>query len=155
MARNNVIGRNNTLPWHLSADLKRFKRITMDKPMVMGRKTWESLPGLLPGRRHIVVTRNRAYLADGAEIAHSLESAIEVAGDVAEVMVVGGAHLYQQALPLADRLYLTLIDADIEGDAFFPSLDETDWQEVSSEAHDPDEKNRFRYRFVTLERKQP
>ncbi len=152
MANNHVIGRDNTLPWRLSADLKRFKQITMGKPMLMGRKTWESLPGLLPGRRHIVITRNPDYLAAGAEVAHSLEGAIAVAGDVAEIMVVGGAHLYQQALSVADRLYLTLIDADIDGDAFFPPLDDSGWRETSSEDHEPDETNRFRYRFVTLER---
>ena len=152
MAKNNVIGRDNDLPWYLPADLKHFKAITMGKPMVMGRKTWESLPGLLPGRRHIVVTRNPEYEAQGAEVALSLEEAIASAGDVDEIMVVGGAHLYALALPYADRLHLTLIDDEFEGDAYFPPIDESAWRQISSEEHGPDEKNRYRYRFVTLER---
>jgi len=153
MASNRVIGRDNRLPWHLPADLKHFKAVTMGKPMVMGRRTWESLPGLLPGRRHIVITRNEHYSAEGAELAHSLEQALAVAGDVEEVMIVGGADLYAQALPLADRLYLTLVDIEAEGDAFFPPIDERDWKEVSNEAHQADDKNPFPYRFRLLARK--
>ena len=152
MARNRVIGRDNSLPWHLPADLRRFKALTMGKPMIMGRRTWESLPGLLPGRRHIVVTRNRDYEADGADIAHSLDDAISLAGDVAEVMIVGGARLYEEALPIANRIHLTLINAEVNGDAFFPEIDEASWTEISGESHEADDKNPFGYRFVTLER---
>ncbi|MEA3302707.1 MAG: dihydrofolate reductase, partial [Pseudomonadota bacterium] len=123
MARNRVIGRDNNLPWHLPADLQHFKRLTMGKPIVMGRKTWESLPGVLPNRRHIVVTRQSGYCADGAETAPGLQQAIELAGTVDEVMIVGGAALYKLALPIADQLYMTLVDADIEGDASFPEFD--------------------------------
>lgn len=154
MARNRVIGRDNGLPWHLPADLRHFKTLTLGKPMIMGRRTWESLPGLLPGRRHIVVTHNADYEAEGADVAHSLDDAIALAGDVAEVMIVGGARLYEQALSTADRVYLTLIDADIDGDTFFPPIDPGSWIEVSSESHEPDDKHPYAYRFATLERRQ-
>ena len=153
MAQNRVIGKENTLPWHLPADLQHFKQITMGKPMIMGRKTWESLPGLLPGRHHIVVTRNPDYDAPGASIAHSLQQAIELAGDVPEIMIVGGANLYAQALSIAQRLYLTEIDLDVAGDAWFPELDLDQWQEISREAHQADEKNPVNYTFITLEKK--
>ena len=124
MARNRVIGKDNRLPWYLPADLQHFKKITMGKPMIMGRRTWESLPGLLPGRRHIVITRDLAYKADGAEVAHSLEQAIQLAGDVEEIMLVGGANLYAQALDIADRMQLTEIDLDVDGDAWFPEFED-------------------------------
>lgn len=152
MARNGVIGRDNCLPWHLPADLKHFKALTMGKPLVMGRKTWESLPGLLPGRRHIVVTRNPAYVAAGAETAHSLEEAIALASDAGEVMVVGGANLYAQALSLADRIHLTLVDAEFDGDTHFPEIEPADWTETERERHPADEKNRWPYIFTTLVR---
>jgi dihydrofolate reductase len=154
MARDRVIGKDNRLPWHLPADLKHFKALTMGKPMIMGRATWESLPGLLPGRPHIVVTRNPAYVAEGATVAHSLEAAIRVAAQdgVDEIVIIGGANLYAQALPLADCLYLTEIDASVAGDAFFPALNLKEWRETQSESHTPDEKNRYAYRFVTLVR---
>jgi dihydrofolate reductase len=153
VARKRVIGKDNRLPWRLSADLQHFKRITMGKPMIMGRKTWESLPGLLPGRRHIVVTRERNYQADGAEVVHSLDQAISRAGDVDEVMLVGGANLYAQALPLASRLYLTEIDADVDGDAWFPGFDAAQWQEVSRDAFPEDEQNQYAYAFTVLDRR--
>ncbi len=153
MAHNRVIGRNNRLPWNLPADLQHFKRITMGKPMIMGRKTWESLPGLLPGRRHIVVTRDPDYQADGAEVVHSLEQAISQAGDVDEVMLVGGANLYAQALALASRLYLTEIDAEVDGDAWFPEFDPAEWQEVSREACPENNQNQYTSVFAVLDRK--
>lgn len=152
MARHRVIGRDNRLPWHLPADLKHFKALTMGKPMVMGRRTWESLPGLLPGRRHIVVTRDRHYVADGAEVVHSLDEAFAASGNAAEVMVVGGANLYAQTLPLADRIYFTLVDADIDGDTYFPEWDPGEWVATADDPHAPDDRNPFAYRFVTLER---
>lgn len=152
MARNRVIGKNNRLPWNLPADLQHFKRITMGKPMIMGRKTWESLPGLLPGRRHIVVTRDPDYQADGAEVVHSLDQAISQAGDVDEVMLVGGANLYAQALVLASRLYLTEIDAEVDGDAWFPEFDSAEWREVSREACSEDEQNQYPCVFTVLDR---
>jgi len=152
MARNRVIGKDNRLPWKLPADLQHFKRITMGKPMIMGRKTWESLPGLLPGRRHIVVTRDPDYQADGAEVVHSLELAISQAGDVDEVMLVGGANLYAQALALASRLYLTEIDAEVDGDAWFPEIDPAEWQEVSREACPENKQNQYSCVFTVLDR---
>lgn len=152
MAHNRVIGRDNRLPWRLPADLQYFKRITMGKPMIMGRKTWASLPGLLPGRRHIVVTRDQHYQAEGAEVVHSLEQAIAQAGDVQEIMLVGGANLYSQAITLASRMYLTQIDAVVQGDAWFPEFDRRQWQEVSRDAHSEDEENQYPYAFTLLQR---
>lgn len=152
MTPDRVIGRDNALPWHLPADLKHFKAVTMGKPIIMGRRTWESLPGLLPGRRHILITRNTGYRAEGAEIAHSLEQAIELAGGVEEIMIVGGAALYAQALPLADRIYLTLVEADVQGDAHFPDYDESQWREIENEPHSADDRNPFAYSFRLLER---
>ncbi|WP_456414188.1 type 3 dihydrofolate reductase [Thiolapillus sp.] len=151
MARNRVIGKENKLPWRLPADLQHFKRLTMGKPMIMGRKTWESLPGLLPGRPHIVVSRNRDHQATGASLVHSLEEAIRQAGNAPEIMIVGGANLYAQALPFAQRIYLTEIDLDVEGDAWFPELDSARWREIRREEHEADENNPVNYRFVTLE----
>ena len=124
----------------------------MGKPIIMGRRTWESLPGLLPGRTHIVVTRNPAYRADGCILARSLEQALSAAGEVPEVMVVGGAQLYAQALALADRIHLTLVHAQVEGDAFFPELNASEWRELEREFHPPDEKNAYGCSFITLER---
>ena len=152
MARNRVIGKENKLPWRLPADLQHFKRLTMGKPMIMGRKTWESLPGLLPGRPHIVVSRNRDHQAPGASLVHSLEEAIRQAGDAPEIMIVGGANLYVQALSLAQRIYLTEIDLDVEGDAWFPEFDAAQWQETAREEHKADRMNPVDYRFITLEK---
>ncbi|WP_457665081.1 type 3 dihydrofolate reductase [Thiolapillus sp.] len=154
MAHDRIIGRDNRLPWRLPADLQHFKQITMGKPMIMGRKTWESLPGLLPGRPHIVVTRNPDYLAEGAQVVHSLEEGFDTAGEVAEIMIVGGANLYAQALSHARRMYLTQIDTHVEGDAWFPAFDTSEWRETSREGHVADEKNPYDYQFITLE-KQP
>jgi dihydrofolate reductase len=154
VARNGVIGRDNKLPWKLSEDLKHFKALTMGHPMVMGRKTWESLPGRLPGRPHIVVTRNPAYQAEGATVVASLHAAVAAAGQMEngdEVFVVGGADLYAQAFDFADRLQLTEIDADYEGDAHFPNWDRSHWRETAREAHLTD--TGLGYSFVTYERK--
>ena len=152
MADNGVIGRNNRLPWRLSADLQRFKALTMGKPIVMGRKTWESIGRPLPGRTNIVVTRDVGYRAEGCVVVHSVDQALEVAAGSDEVMVIGGANLYQQLLDRADRLYLTQVRADVEGDAWFPEFDRAQWREVERESHSRDEKNEYDYAFVTLER---
>lgn len=151
VARNRVIGRGNALPWRLPDDLKHFKRLTLGHPIVMGRRTWESLPGILPERRHVVVTRDPTYRAPGAEVVHSLDEAVAAAG-ADEVLVVGGAELYAQALPFAQRLYLTLVEADVEGDALFPVLDPTQWREVGREPHPADDRHAYPFSFVTLER---
>ncbi|MEW7985619.1 MAG: type 3 dihydrofolate reductase [Candidatus Thiodiazotropha sp.] len=152
VASNGVIGVDNGLPWRLPADLQHFKSLTMGKPIIMGRRTWESLPGLLPGRRHIVVTAKRDYRAVGCELVHSVDEALQVAGEVPEVMIVGGGGLYRQMLPRANRLYLTRVEADVAGDAFFPEIDWSEWQEVSRDSHPADERNQFAYTFVVLNR---
>jgi dihydrofolate reductase len=148
---NGVIGREGTLPWHIPADLKRFKAITMGTAMVMGRRTFESLPGLLPGRRHIVLTRDRGWSAKGAEPAHSAEEALELAGNE-PVSVIGGADVFALFLPLADRVELTEVLSTIEGDTVMPDPRESaDWKETEVSVHPPEE-GRPGFRFVTLER---
>ncbi len=151
-AENRVIGINNQMPWHLPADLRHFKALTVGKPIIMGRKTWESLPGLLPDRPHIVVTRRPDYRAKGCQVAHSMDAALAAAGDVHEVMIVGGATLYGAMLPQADRIYLTLVETTVAGDTFFPDYNSAQWQITAQERHAADEKNPFPYRFLTLER---
>lgn len=150
VARNGIIGRDNKLPWRLSEDLKHFKALTMGHPMIMGRKTWESLPGKLPGRPHIVVTRNPSYQAEGATVATSLHAAVSAAGEVDEVFVIGGAELYAQSFEFADRLQLTEIAADFEGDAYFPNWNRAAWRETARAAHRAEAE--FDYAFVTYER---
>jgi dihydrofolate reductase len=146
-----VIGRDGTLPWHIPADLKRFKALTMGSAMVMGRKTFESLPGLLPGRRHIVITRDSQWKAEGAEVAHSREEALALAGDD-PVSVIGGAAIFEIFLPLAGRVELTEILADVDGDVSMPDPREgAEWIESEIAVHAP-EGGRPGFRFVTLER---
>ena len=152
MSENRVIGRDNRLPWHLPADLAHFKRLTMGRPILMGRRTWESLPGLLPHRTHIVLTRDREYVAEGGFVVHSLDQAIKMVGDTEAFFVVGGENLYRQAMPLVSRMHLTIVHARVEGDARFPEFEAAEWQEVSRERHEPDERNRLPYSFVTLAR---
>ena len=153
LAENRVIGRDNQLPWRLPADLAHFKRLTMGKPIIMGRRTWESLPGLLPHRTHLVITRNSDYRAEGAHVVHSINDAIELAGDAAELMVVGGARLYAQTIPLATRMYLTYVHQQIDGDTRFPDYEAGEWVEVSHERHSADERNPHDYSFVELHRR--
>ena len=152
MARNRVIGVNNTLPWHLPADLKHFKTLTMGHHIVMGRKTYESIGRPLPGRTSVVVTRNPGYAPPGVITANSLEAAISACGEAAEIFVIGGAELYRQAITFADRIYLTEIDAGIPGDVHFMELDGRQWQETERKRHMPDEKNAYPYQFVTYDR---
>jgi dihydrofolate reductase len=135
IAKNRVIGANNALPWHLPEDLKRFRALTMGHHLIMGRKTYESLNRLLPGRTTVIVTRNSNYRVAGALIANSLQQAIELCGNDEEVFLIGGAELFRDGLKLADKLYITEIDAAFEGDVFFPELDQTKWQEISRERH--------------------
>lgn len=152
MAENRVIGANNRLPWHLPADLKHFKRITMGHPIVMGRRTWESIGRPLPGRTSIVVTRQAGYRAEGAVVVNSLEAAVEAAAESDELMVIGGAWLFEEVLGRADRIYLTEIHAELEGDTYFPGLNEDEWACVSREDFEQDEKNPYDYTFMVLER---
>jgi len=150
IARNRVIGINNTLPWHLPEDLKRFRSLTMGHHIIMGRKTYESLGRLLPGRTTVIVSRSKDYAVPGALVAHSLDLAVALCGDDPEVFVIGGAELYREGLQLAHRLYLTEIDAEFPGDAFFPSFELGAWQEVSRESHVSDSGLPFSY--LLLER---
>lgn len=152
MDESRLIGAENRMPWHLPADLQYFKRVTMGKPMIMGRNTWESLGRVLPGRRHIVITRQADYSAPGIEVVHSVDAALALLEEGEEAMVIGGAQLYEQMLQHAQRLYLTRIEAEFEGDTWFPQLDLDVWQLQSSESHPADEKNPVSYRFEVYER---
>lgn len=150
-ARNGVIGRDGRLPWHLPTDLKRFKALTMGSALVMGRKTFESLPGVLPGRRHIVLTHDRNWSADGAHAAHSVAEALQLAG-AEPVSVIGGAEIFAMFLPFAGRVELTEIDEDVAGDTIMPDpRDSADWREIASEDH-PATEGTPPFRFVTLVR---
>ena len=162
IAENGVIGRDGGLPWRLSTDLKRFKAETMGRPIVMGRKTWESFPKRpLPGRLNIVVTRDPAYRAEGAEVVHSLQYALTLArikgrcmAGIGEICVVGGGEIYAQALPLADRLSVTHVEAAVEGDTRFPAIDPEIWRVVSAENVPAGEKDSHATRHVVYERRQ-
>jgi dihydrofolate reductase len=157
-AENGVIGRNNALPWYLPEDLRYFKRVTMGKPIIMGRKTFESIGKPLPGRTNIVITRNPVFQAEGVNVASSLSAALELAQHIAlidgaeEAIVIGGAEIYQAALPQAERLYFTEVHASVEGDAVLPAIDWTQWREASRERHAAQSPNHFDYSFVRYER---
>lgn len=155
VADNGVIGQSNRLPWHLPADLAHFRRLTLDKTILMGRRTWESLPGLLPRRRHLVLTRDPGFQAPGATPIASLEAAMAAAADEPELMIVGGASLYAQTLPLADRLYLTRIHAEPPGDTRFPPWDLAEWREVARSEHPADGRNPIPMTFLVLYRTPP
>lgn len=152
MDRNHAIGRDGAMPWHLPADLQFFKRVTLGKPVIMGRKTYDAIGRPLPGRLNIVVTRDPLWRAEGVYVVHSLEDAFLAAAEYEEVMVIGGANLYAQVLPEADRLYLTKIEGEFEADTYFPDFDRAEWREIASERRTADEKNPYPCRFVTLER---
>lgn len=128
-----VIGYNKGMPWHLPGDLQYFKEVTMGKPMIMGRKTFESIGRPLPGRRNIVITRNSDYTADGIEVVSSLDEALEIAGEAEETMIIGGEQIFRLSLPFADRLYVTYINHEFPGDTYFPSYDENEWELVSQQ----------------------
>jgi dihydrofolate reductase len=150
-SRNHVIGRDNQMPWKISADLQFFKRVTMGHPVIMGRKTWESIGRPLPGRRNIIVSRNAAYEATGGELVGSLEEALNSLSEFPRVFVIGGEQLFTQAFPKADRLYITEIDMDVEGgDTFFTVPNESDWKEVE---RTPGSEGEITFSFITLERK--
>lgn len=155
LAKNRAIGKRNALPWYLPADLKHFKQMTTGKVIVMGLNTFKSVGERpLPNRKNIVLTDDKNYQAqDGVVLAHSIQEVLELTKNDEEVMISGGAMVYQQFLPLAQRLYLTFIDHDFDGDIFFPEFNMNEWKEVSRESHEPDEKNLYKYSFVVLERK--
>ena len=153
VARNGVIGRDNGLPWRLKADMQRFRALTMGHPILMGRKTWASLGRPLPGRRNMVVSRSKDFNADGAEVFASPEAAIAAAMDSGTLFVIGGAQLYDTLLPLADRLELTEVWADVEGDAHFPPFDLSEFVEDRREARSADEENEYDFDFVQYRRR--
>ncbi|MEQ3694953.1 MAG: dihydrofolate reductase [Alcanivorax sp.] len=158
-AQNRVIGRDNALPWYLPNDLKYFKQTTLGKPVIMGRKTYESIGKPLPGRTNIVITRQTDYLPEGVKVVHSVAEARDLAESVClidgqeEAMIMGGAEIYTLALPDADRLYLTEVHADVDGDAYFPEYDKTEWQEISREDFSAEGPNPYNYSFVVYDKK--
>lgn len=158
VAENGVLGKNNALPWYLPEDLKYFRQTTMGKPIVMGRKTFESIGKPLPGRSNIVVSRNPDYRAEGVTVVGSLPEALELATDIAvidgkdELMVIGGAAIYAAAIPLADRLYITEVHAEVAGDAHLPEVDWSEWQELARERHAAAEPNPYDFSFVVYQR---
>lgn len=148
MDKNRLIGSKNTLPWHLPADLAFFKRTTMGKPIVMGRKTFESIGKPLPGRKNIVVTQNRGFSAAGCEISNNIDDALKLCSDAEEVMLIGGASLYQQTLARAANLYVTQIHSQFVGDTWFPEINYDDWRIEFCEDFDADQLNSYPYSFV-------
>jgi len=158
MAENRVIGINNKLPWYLPNDLKYFKQVTMGKPILMGRKTFESIGKPLPGRANIVITRNETWSAEGVRIVHSIDQAVSLATSIcdidgqSELMVIGGDQIYQTSLPEIDRIYLTQVHAEVKGDAFFPELDWSEWTEVGREDFVAEGPNPYDYSFIILDR---
>ncbi len=155
LAQNRVIGRGNALPWRLPADLRQFRALTLGKPVIMGRRTFESLGRPLPERTNIVITRNPEYRAPGCLVVHDLGRALAAAGEAPEAMIIGGANLYAQALPLADRMYLTLVHAWVIGDTRFPEYAEAEWRLAESGRRSPDANNPYAYSFLRLERLGP
>ncbi|MEQ8507194.1 MAG: dihydrofolate reductase [Rhodospirillales bacterium] len=154
MAENRCIGRDGDLPWHISTDLKRFKAVTMGHSMIMGRKTFLSIGRVLPGRPNIIVTRDRGFQAEGGEVTHSLDDALAAARahDTGAVMVIGGAEIFEQSLPLADRLDICHVHADVPGDTFFPEINPGQWRETSRTGHDPEQPDGPAFSFVTYDR---
>ncbi|MFT6194355.1 MAG: dihydrofolate reductase [Cognaticolwellia sp.] len=151
-ANNRVIGKNNDMPWHLPADLTYFKKTTLGKPIIMGRKTYQSIGRPLPGRKNIVISRDNNFQAEGVEVANSVDAALALVVDSAEVMVIGGGAIYQHCLVAAQRLYITHINADIDGDTHFPEYDLTAWQKVASDIRPSDEKNPYQLDFSVYEK---
>jgi dihydrofolate reductase len=150
---NDVIGRDGELPWHLPDDLTHFKRLTTGKPIIMGRKTYESIGRPLPDRQNIVMTRNTTFEAPGCDVVATAEAALAAAGDAEEVMIIGGSGVYDTFLPMADRIFLTRVRADVEGDVRFPVPDTTEWKQVSLEPHDKDERHAYAFDFTVYERR--
>lgn len=152
MDNNRLIGRDNNLPWHLPADLQHFKSVTMSKPILMGRKTYDSIGRPLPGRQNIVLTRGD-FEIEGVTVVHSIDEAIAAAGDVEEVMVIGGSSIYELVLPKVQRMYLSFVEGEFEGDAWFPEFDESEWEITETKTQAADEKNAHACQFVTYTKK--
>lgn len=153
MDRNHLIGNKNQLPWHLPADFSHFKSVTMGKPIVMGRKTFESIGKPLPGRKNIVLSRNAEMKFEGADCVSDFDQAISLVSGVEEVMIIGGSAIYEMLLPEVDRMYLTYVDAEFTGDAWFPDFDKNQWVEIEVVERPADEKNLYACRFVTLQKR--
>jgi len=153
MDKNRVIGKGGNLPWHISSDLKNFKKITMGKPILMGRKTHESIGEVLPGRENIILTKKRNYFVEGCIVKNDLDEVLSNFKKVSELIVMGGATLYEQTLDKAEKLYITEVRACIEGDIFFPEYDPDQWVEISRNSFEADENNEYDYSFTVLERK--
>jgi dihydrofolate reductase len=152
MGRNRVIGKDNQLVWHLPADLRHFKETTIGKPVIMGRKTFESVGKSLPGRTTVVVTRRVDFVAPGCLLAGSLEQALELVSSEPEILIAGGGEIYRQAIPVCDRMYITIIEHEFEGDTFFPEFDHREWVIEEERRHEADEKNRYPMLFRTYRR---
>ena len=153
IAQNNALGKDNKLIWHLSDDLKRFKSLTLDGYIIMGRKTFESLPGILPRRKHIVITRNPKYKKEGIVVVQSMEQALDVVPSDKDAFVVGGGEIYKQIIDIADKIELTRVHHDFEADTFFPEIDLDKWELVNSEFHQKDEKHQYDFTFETYLRR--
>lgn len=153
IAKNNALGKNNQLIWHLPADLKRFKQVTLNHHIIMGRKTFESLGKPLPNRTSIIITRNKNYKAEGCIVVNSLTDALKVAAVDENPYILGGAEIYKQAIEIADKLDITFVHHNFEADAFFPKIDTTIWKETSRQDFKADEKNKYDYSFVSFEKK--
>lgn len=151
--RNRAIGKDNKIPWRLPDDMKHVRELTIGKPLIMGRRTWESIGRPLPQRTSIVLTRDRGFTCDGCLIARTPDEAMKLAGAAPEIIVFGGARVFEDFLPRADRIYLTEVDADVGGDTFFPPLDPSDWEVVEAVEHPADERHPYDFSFLTLDRK--
>lgn len=154
-AKDNVIGKDNNIPWYLPADLKYFKKTTMGHPIIMGRKSFISIGRPLPKRTNIIITRDPFFMASGCIVVHSLAEAIDVAkaNGEEEIFIIGGGQIYEQAMPFLHKIYLTEVEVEVEGEIYFPKINEDEWKEIARERHAPDEKNEYAYSFVVLERK--
>jgi dihydrofolate reductase len=153
VADNGVIGRDNALPWHLPADLRHFKQVTMGKPIVMGRRTFESIGKPLPGRQNIVVTRDPNYQPDGVIVVHGVDAALDAAAEAPEIMIIGGAELFRLFLPRAGRIHLTCVHSDIEGDVRWPDLDPREWEAVARERYEADDRHAYSMTFEVWEKR--
>ena len=152
MDKNRLIGSDNGLPWHLPADFKHFKEVTLGKPVLMGRKTFESIGRPLPGRKNIVISRS-GFSADGVDVVDSIDSGLELVEDAEEVMIIGGANIYEQMISRAEKMYLTFVDADCKGDAWFPEINQLEWDMLDQQNFKADEKNNFNFSVVAYQRK--
>jgi len=152
-SKNNVIGRDRGLPWHLPDDLRHFKRLTTGKPVIMGRRTFESIGRPLPDRRNIVLTRDPDYTAEGCDVVSSVDEALNLVAGAGEAMVIGGGQVYRDFLPSADRLYLTRVQAEVDGDTYFPEITETEWLLVSTEHHAADDRHDYAFDLMVFERR--